>query len=74
MIAWTLFLNPIELSSTARLPLMIPLCLAVAICYKTIRAQHISDAPKESIWVFAYIIAGLTALGVLFWLIITYWT
>jgi len=73
MIAWTLFTNPIALPSWATLALMIPLCLSVSICYKTVRARHSSTILKETIWVFTYIMAGLTALGVILWLIMTYW-
>ena len=72
MIAWTIFLNPIELSSWMPLPLILPLCAAVALCYKTLRVGHISELPKQAVWVLAYTLAGLTLLGSALWLMLEF--
>jgi len=66
---WTIFVNPVRLPSHSLLWMLLPLCLAVAIVYKTIRASTL-----ERLWlkiaVLAFeIIIGLVALGVVMWLV-----
>ena len=66
--AWTLFYNPMTLSSDAwALWLVLPLCATVAIVYKTIRIKDLRRLPLEASMLFGLIIAGLAALGAGLW-------
>lgn len=69
----TLFYNPMELHTQSLLWMLIPLCLVVAIIYKTVRTNNISRLWWEILWLFGYIMGGLSIMGVAAWLIMTYW-
>ena len=69
MILATLFVNPLDISSTSMVFMMIPLCMAVAIVYKTIRVDHIRQGPLQILLLMAYMASGLTALGAALWII-----
>lgn len=63
----TLFFHPILLPWRHCLWYMIPLCLVVAVVYKAVRVKHLSQLPKESGILMAYLLFGLSALGVGLW-------
>jgi len=70
MIAWTVFYNPMALPANGwTLWLVLPLCLSVAITYKTIRTQDLRRLPLEVAALMGYISVGLVSLGVGLWLI-----
>jgi hypothetical protein len=71
--AWTLFYNPITLSSGNELWLLLPLCAAVGIIYKTIRASHLRVLAREILFLMVYMVVGLVALCVGLWAIQEYW-
>ncbi|RPI58768.1 MAG: hypothetical protein EHM48_09790 [Planctomycetaceae bacterium] len=73
LLAWTLFVNPMPLSTDAVLALLLPLCAAVAIIYKTIRAHDVRKIWSESLMLILYIISGLLVLGAGCWLVQEYW-
>ena len=73
MASWTLFYNPITLSFNSELWLLLPLCAAVGIVYKTIRVETLTHLAREIVFVMAYMIAGLVALSVILWLIHEFW-
>lgn len=74
MIAWTLFYNPVErFSDLGQLLMMLPLLVAVAVIYKTIRTRNIRRLPIEILNLIGYMIGGLTVLGVALWGIQRYW-
>jgi len=74
MIAWVLFKHPMILDAGGwSLWLLGPLCLSVAITYKTIRIDRLRRLPLEVLWLMGYIAAGLAALGAGLWLIQAYW-
>ena len=74
MIAWTLFTNPITLSSDSQLWLLAPLCLGVAVIYKAVRVEDLRRLPLQVAGLLAvYMVGGLIALGVLLWLLHEYW-
>ena len=60
----TLFYNPVSLPSDALLWLLPPLCLAVAIIYKTIRTQNLRRLWLDTALLFLYMMGGLVALMV----------
>lgn len=68
-----LFYNPITLSSDSELWLLLPLCAAVGLVYKTIRVEHLSHLLKEFLLLMLYMAFGLVALCTLLWVIHTYW-
>lgn len=60
---------PMELSGTQRLLLMLPLCLFVAIVYKTIRSERVADIPKAAAQLWVTVLAGMCAVGVGLWVL-----
>lgn len=66
----TIFYNPVSLPSDALLWLLPPLCLAVAIIYKTIRTQNISRLWLDTAVLFLCMMGGLAALMVVGYLLV----
>lgn len=60
----TLFYNPVSLPAGALLWLLPPLCLAVAIVYKTIRTHNLRRLWLEVCVLFVIMMAALAALMV----------
>ena len=71
MIAWKLFVEPIELGS-GHIWLVLPLCAALAVVYKTIRVKHLKDLPLAILGLWAYLLVGLVILGLSFYLLLEY--
>ncbi len=69
MIAWTLFQNPMTIPAWLVLWMILPLCLAVAVVYKTIRTDDISKLPRQVAGLMLYMVGGLILLGAVLWLI-----
>lgn len=69
----TLFVNPMTLRAESVLYLVLPLCAAVAIVYKTIRVTHLRRFPKEVAILMLYMVVGLVGLGAALWLVQEYW-
>ena len=72
-LAWTIFQNPAPLHAGTVLWLVIPLCAAVAVVYKTLRTKDVRRLPWEAGGLLLYIAAGLVALGAGLWLLVQYW-
>ena len=73
MTAATLFVNPIHLSPTNQLWLMLPLLVTVAVIHKTMRTADIRRLLREVLVLVAYMVAGTVVLAVVLWLVMTYW-
>ncbi len=74
MIAWTLFRNPLFLRSDwTMLLVMLPLCLAVAVVYKTVRTRNLRRLPVEVLVLMVLMISGLAALGAALYFLQAYW-
>ncbi len=73
MIFATLFRNPMEISSSCILWLLIPLCVSVAIIYKTVRTDNVRRLHIQIVSLVAYMIAGLVLLGGVLWGSYEYW-
>jgi len=58
----TLFYHPLTLPPWALLVMLLPLCLAVAIVYKTVRVVDIRRLGWEVLTLFLYMISGLAVL------------
>jgi hypothetical protein len=67
MIAWIPFVNPMHLSPGAELWLLLPLALAVAVVYKTVRAQSLPMIPRQVGALYLYLVAALTVLCGALW-------
>jgi len=71
--SWTLFYNPMQLTFHGLLFLLIPLCLSVAIVYKTIQVKTLRRLPMAVAILIGYMLIGLVALGAGLWAIQRYW-
>ena len=69
----TLFYNPITVSFNSELLMLLPLCAAVGLIYKTIRVERLSQLPIEYVKLLAYMAFGLVALCAILWAVHTYW-
>ncbi|MCY2931449.1 MAG: hypothetical protein NTV86_18560 [Planctomycetota bacterium] len=67
MILAALFFNPVSIPSWLCLWLIVPLCVAVAVVYKTVRVRHLSQLPLQILLLLVYMFVGLTALGAGLW-------
>jgi hypothetical protein len=68
-----LVVHPLPISFALQLWLVIPLCLAVAVIYKTIRVNDLRSLPLQIVLLGGYMLGGLTALALVLWLISAYW-
>ncbi len=66
-----IFKHPIQMGVN-HIWLVLPLCMVLAVVYKTIRVKYIRQLPLQILGLWAYIFAGLTALAVAFWLLVEY--
>ena len=73
MTALALFVKPMTLHFYSLLWMLMPLCLSVAIIYKTVRITDLSRLPLEVVRLVVYMAIGLVALGGVLWLIHEYW-
>ena len=67
----SLFVHPVEMGQDS-LWLVLPLCAAVAVVYKTVRIRDLRRLPLQILSLWGYMILGLIALGVAFWLLLEY--
>ncbi len=63
-----LFTSAIELQGPQRFFLMFPLCLAIAIVYKTIRLDDLRELPKAAAVLWVTIVIGMCVVGGGLWL------
>ncbi len=64
-----LFTSAIELSGGQRLILMLPLCLSIAVVYKTTRADDLREVPRAALGLWVTIVVGMCAVGVGLWVV-----
>jgi hypothetical protein len=62
-----LFVTGIELVGWQRMVLMLPLCLSIAIVYKTIRCENMRQMPTAAVGLWITIVLGMYAVGVGLW-------
>jgi hypothetical protein len=60
----TIFLNPLHITGWTRLALLWPLCLSIAVVYKTTKCARVRDIPVASAVLWITIVVGMYALGV----------
>ena len=66
-----LFITAIELSGTQRRVLMFPLCLVIAVVYKTSRCHRFAVRPCSALIPWFTIVIGMYAVGVGLWALFT---
>ena len=71
MIAWRLFVNPVEMGAN-HIWLVLPLCAVLAVVYKTIRVERLRELPVAVLVLWAYMLGGILALAVGFYLLLEY--
>ena len=68
-----LFSKPMTLHFHSLLWLLMPLCIVVAVIYKTLRTEDPRRLPMEVVHLVLYMAGGLVALGVGLWVVHEYW-
>lgn len=63
------FTTAIELSGPQRLFMMFPLCLSVAIVYKTTRCASLKEVPASALLLWVTIVLSMLGVGVGLWLL-----
>ncbi|MCK4624129.1 MAG: hypothetical protein KAV00_02375 [Phycisphaerae bacterium] len=66
-----IFKHPIQMGAD-HIWLVLPLCMVLAVVYKTVRVKHIKQLPLQILSLWAYIFVGLVSLAVAFWLLVEY--
>lgn len=64
-----LFTQSLSISGRERIALIIPLCLSIAIVYKTLRMQRLRDVTLAALVLWGTIVVGIYAVGVGLWIV-----
>ncbi len=64
LLAFRPFIDPIPLVSWQKLAMLLPLCLAIAIVYKTTKCRDLREIPIASLVLWVTIIIGMFAVGI----------
>ena len=64
-----IFTTGFEVSGRGRLLLMLPLCLSIALVYKTTRCESLREIPGASLVLWVTIVLGMAAVGVGLWVL-----
>lgn len=62
-----LLVDAIEISGKGRIALILPLCLAIAVVYKTLRLDDVRKVPMAVLPLWISIVVGMYATGVALW-------
>lgn len=68
LLAWVPFLHPLKLPPAARLWMLLPLVLCVAVVYRATRARHVRELPRSTLVSFVSIVIGMVAIAAMFYL------
>lgn len=60
---------PLLASAPARMLLALPLCLSIAVVYKTMRCERLRDVPAQALSLWITIVVSMYAVGVGLWLV-----
>ncbi len=61
------FMTAVQVTGGQRFLLMLPLCLSVAIVYKTTRCASLRDMPVSALVLWVTIVLGMYAVGFGLW-------
>jgi hypothetical protein len=59
-----IFLTPVSLTRPAQLLMLLPLCLAVSLVYKTTKCENVHEIPWATLVSWVTIVIGMFAVGV----------
>ncbi len=59
--------NGLDLAGIPRFPFMLPLCLSIAIVYKTARCNNLKELPVATLILWVTIVLGMVGVGVGLW-------
>ena len=65
----SLFTTAMELSAGRRALFILPLCLSIAVVYKTVRCADVREIPLAAVVLWVTMILGMYAVGVGLWLL-----
>lgn len=72
MSAWAGWLvTGIDVTSGYRMLFMLPLCLCIAVVYKTLRCRRLRDIPVAALVLWVTIVVGMYSVGVGLWALFT---
>lgn len=60
----SLFIQPISITGSGRLAMLIPLTLSISVVYKTMRCERLTSIPMASIVLCIMILACMGLIGV----------
>lgn len=69
MILANILSTGIPLNGLQRLMMMLPLCLSIAIIYKSTRCENMREVPVAALILWVTIVLGMFAVGVGLWLL-----
>jgi membrane-anchored protein YejM (alkaline phosphatase superfamily) len=58
------FLQPVLLTRWQQMLMLLPLCLAVSVVYKTTRCERLRDIPKAALVSWVTIVIGMYVVGI----------
>ena len=67
-----MFTTAVPLGGSQRLLLMLPLCLSVAVVYKTTRLSNLRELPVAVGLLWGTIVLGMCGVGVGLWLLFSF--
>ena len=67
----SLLVTGIDVTNGYRLLFMLPLCLCIAVVYKTLRCRRLSDIPVAALVLWVTIVVGMYSVGVGLWALFT---
>ena len=62
-----IFTTPVFMTGHQHALLLLPLCLSIAVVYKTTRCPDVRDIPLASLVLWVTIVVGMYAVGVGLW-------
>ena len=63
----TLFVHPVTLGGWQKTIMLLPLCLSIAVVYKSIKCPALRDIPRTSLILWATILIGMYVVGIALW-------
>ena len=67
VIVAAIFTTPVLMTGHQHALLLLPLCLSIAVVYKTTRCPDVRDIPVASLVLWVTIVVGMYAVGVGLW-------
>lgn len=64
-----MFIVGVPLTGMQRFLLMLPLCLSIAVVYKTTRCENLRHVPASALLLWVTIVSGMFAVGFVLWAI-----